>query len=81
MTLDDLFQMVTAGLAGTTPHMASAAVTCISRMVYEYKEELSPELVKQTTAALLVLFSSPAREVVKVRVSACARARLTALGC
>lgn len=32
--------MMAGGLAGATPHMISATVTAISRLVFEYKGEL-----------------------------------------
>ncbi len=66
LTMDDLFQMIVAGLAGTTPHMISATVSCISRVIFEFKEEFSQHLLDQTTAMLLLLLSSPSREVNKV---------------
>lgn len=36
--------MVAAGLAGATPHMISATVTAISRLVFEFKGQSMPEL-------------------------------------
>lgn len=38
--------MVAGGLAGATPHMVSAAVTAISRLVFEFKGNYYSALVK-----------------------------------
>jgi ribosomal RNA-processing protein 12 len=35
--------MVAAGLAGATPHMISATVTAISRLVFEFKGQSMSE--------------------------------------
>lgn len=35
--------MVAAGLAGATPHMISATVTAISRLVFEFKGQSASE--------------------------------------
>lgn len=34
--------MIAGGLAGATPHMISATVTAISRLVFEFKGEHTP---------------------------------------
>lgn len=33
--------MVAAGLAGSTPHMISATITAISRLLFEFKGEFT----------------------------------------
>jgi hypothetical protein len=35
--LNEFFNMVVAGLAGRTPHMISATVTGLSRLLFEFK--------------------------------------------
>ena len=36
-SLEEYITMIAAGLAGATPHMISATVTAISRLVFEFK--------------------------------------------
>ena len=36
-SIEEYMTMVAAGLAGATPHMISATVTAISRLVFEFK--------------------------------------------
>lgn len=39
-TIPEYITMVAAGLAGTSPHMISATITAISRLLFEFKGEL-----------------------------------------
>jgi len=36
-TLDEYVTMVSAGLAGSTPHMISASITALTRILYQFK--------------------------------------------
>ena len=36
-TVEEYMTMIAGGLAGATPHMISATVTAISRLVFEFK--------------------------------------------
>jgi len=36
-SLEEYVTMIAGGLAGATPHMISATVTAISRLVFEFK--------------------------------------------
>jgi ribosomal RNA-processing protein 12 len=36
-SINEYFTMVSAGLAGSTPHMISATITALSRLLYQYK--------------------------------------------
>jgi ribosomal RNA-processing protein 12 len=38
-SVEEYMTMVAGGLAGATPHMISATVTAISRLVFEFKGE------------------------------------------
>lgn len=40
-SIEEYLTMVAGGLAGATPHMISATVTAISRLVFEFKGEES----------------------------------------
>ena len=39
-SLEEYFTMIAGGLAGATPHMISATITAISRLVFEFKGPL-----------------------------------------
>jgi ribosomal RNA-processing protein 12 len=38
-SIDEYMTMVAGGLAGASPHMISATVTAISRLVFEFKSK------------------------------------------
>lgn len=63
----EFIQMVLGGLAARTPHMRSAAVICLSRLVFEFGREdaaitqAMPALLK----TVLMLLHEKAREVIK----------------
>jgi ribosomal RNA-processing protein 12 len=65
--LMEFIQMVLGGLAARTPHMRSAAVICLSRLVFEFGREdaaiaqAMPALLK----TVLMLLHEKAREVIK----------------
>ncbi|KAJ9506030.1 hypothetical protein QJQ45_002495 [Haematococcus lacustris] len=59
-----LFTMVMAGLAGQTPHMISASIMALARLLYEFAPQLQP-LVPQLLPPVLSLLRSRSREVVK----------------
>ncbi|KAF8200713.1 armadillo-type protein [Pholiota molesta] len=63
--IEEFMTMVAGGLAGASPHMISATVTAISRLVFEFKETISPTMHTEILATLLVFLSSANREIVK----------------
>lgn len=68
--LDDVLRVILAGLVGQTPHMMSAAVMALARLLYEFAPQMQgmlPELVP----AVLMLLRSKAREVVKSVLGFC----------
>ena len=66
----DFYQIILGGYAAQTPHMRSAAVMALSRVVFEHAKsdattsEMLPGLLKTT----LLLFREKAREVIKSAV-------------
>ncbi|KAF9159752.1 hypothetical protein DFQ26_006208 [Actinomortierella ambigua] len=64
-TIGEYFTMVTAGLAGTTPHMVSAAITSLSRLLFEFHTELDRNMVSEMIATMQLFVNSSNREVVK----------------
>lgn len=65
-TLTEYLTMVSAGLAGNSPHMISATITSLSRLVYEFKEQLPRSTLEEVVSTMSVfLTSSPNREIIK----------------
>ncbi|KAJ3546583.1 hypothetical protein NM688_g5502 [Phlebia brevispora] len=64
-SVEEYLTMVAGGLAGATPHMISATVTAISRLVFEFRDSISPSMHTEIFTTLLVFVSSSNREIVK----------------
>ena len=52
-----------AGLAGTTPHMISASIISLSRLVYEYSSRVA-ELAPPLLESVMLLLEHKSREIV-----------------
>ncbi|KAF3766014.1 NUC173-domain-containing protein [Cryphonectria parasitica EP155] len=63
--IEEFFTMVSAGLAGGTPHMISATITAISRILYEFRESLSTETLSELVQTMDLFLTSNNREIVK----------------
>ncbi|KAL2290019.1 hypothetical protein FJTKL_00556 [Diaporthe vaccinii] len=63
--IEEFFTMVSAGLAGSTPHMISASITAISRILYDFKDSLSPETLAEIVQTMDLFLTSNNREIVK----------------
>ncbi|KAH8107256.1 ribosomal RNA-processing protein 12 [Cristinia sonorae] len=63
--IEEYMTMVAGGLAGATPHMISATITAISRLVFEFKDSIPAQMHSEIFATLLVFLSSANREIVK----------------
>ncbi|KAJ7647107.1 armadillo-type protein [Roridomyces roridus] len=63
--IQEFMTMVAGGLAGASPHMISATVTAISRLVFEFKDVIPMSMHGEILATLLVFISSANREIVK----------------
>lgn len=59
-----MFVMVLAGLVGQTPHMQSATVMALARLVYEFASELEG-FMPRLLPAVVSLLRTKSREVVK----------------
>ncbi|TKY89072.1 hypothetical protein EX895_001603 [Sporisorium graminicola] len=64
-SISEYLTMVAAGLAGTTPHMISATITALSRLVYEFKETLEQSVLDELLSTIEVYVQSANREIVK----------------
>ncbi|EED15540.1 pre-rRNA processing protein Rrp12, putative [Talaromyces stipitatus ATCC 10500] len=63
--LEEFFTMVSAGLAGTSPHMVAASVTALSRLFFEYRTELTPETLSNLVETVELFLTSNNREIVR----------------
>ncbi|KAI0332309.1 NUC173-domain-containing protein [Cubamyces sp. BRFM 1775] len=63
--IEEYLTMIAGGLAGATPHMISATVTAISRLVFEFKDSISTQMQTEIFGTLLVFLGSANREIVK----------------
>ncbi|TFK68676.1 NUC173-domain-containing protein [Pluteus cervinus] len=64
-SIEEYMTMVAGGLAGASPHMISASITAISRLVFEFKDIISPETHSEIVTTSLVFLTSANREIVK----------------
>ena len=76
-SIGEYFLMVSAGLAGSSQHMISAAITALSRMLYEFKgnlalrggqlrvDDLPAGLVDDLLSTMEVFLTSKSREIAR----------------
>jgi ribosomal RNA-processing protein 12 len=64
-SLEEYFTMVSAGLAGSTPHMVSASITALTRILYHFRETLSPETLTDLVQTMDLFLTSNNREIVR----------------
>ncbi|KAK6500788.1 hypothetical protein TWF506_003551 [Arthrobotrys conoides] len=64
-SLEDFVLMVCAGLASPEAHMISATVTAVTRVLYEFKDDLKPETVSELVTTMDAFLTSNNREIVR----------------
>ncbi|KAL8674398.1 MAG: hypothetical protein Q9168_001190 [Polycauliona sp. 1 TL-2023] len=64
-SLEEFFTMVSAGLVGETPHMVSASITALTRILYEYHGQLPQNVVEDLVSTLTLFLTSNNREIVR----------------
>ncbi|KAG2015784.1 hypothetical protein CC2G_009019 [Coprinopsis cinerea AmutBmut pab1-1] len=64
-SMEEFMTMMAGGLAGASPHMISATITAISRLVFEFKDTISTTMHSEILSTILVFLSSANREIVK----------------
>ncbi|KZF19966.1 NUC173-domain-containing protein [Xylona heveae TC161] len=64
-TIEEYFTMVSAGLAGSTPHMISASITALTRILYHFRESLSEAVVTDLVQTMDLFLTSNNREIVR----------------
>jgi ribosomal RNA-processing protein 12 len=64
-TLEEYFTMVSAGLAGSAPHMVSASITALTRIMWEFKDEVDQNMLSELVSTLDLFLTSKNREIVR----------------
>jgi len=64
-SLEEYFTMVSAGLACSTPHMVSASITALTRILYHFRETLKPETLTDLVQTMDLFLTSNNREIVR----------------
>ncbi|WYZ36744.1 hypothetical protein EsH8_II_000250 [Colletotrichum jinshuiense] len=63
--IEEFLTMVSAGLVGSTPHMISASITALSRVLYEFRRSFSTETLADLVQTMDLFLTSNNREIVK----------------
>ncbi|KAF2446900.1 NUC173-domain-containing protein [Karstenula rhodostoma CBS 690.94] len=64
-SLDEYFTMVSAGLAASTPHMISASITAVTRILFEFHDRVSKEAIQNLVEIMDMFLQNPNREIVQ----------------
>jgi ribosomal RNA-processing protein 12 len=64
-SLEEYFTMVSAGLAGSTPHMISASITALTRLLYEFHSRVHESTVRDLVQTMDLFLTSNNREIVQ----------------
>ena len=64
-SLEEYFTMVSAGLVGSTPHMVSASITALTRLLYEFHDQLPKPTIEDMLETLGLFLTSASREIVR----------------
>ncbi|POW14134.1 hypothetical protein PSTT_03137 [Puccinia striiformis] len=66
-SIEEYFKMISAGLAAHSPHMISATIAALSRVLFEFHDELSRNTVDELVSTIEFL-NSPNREIAKTAI-------------
>lgn len=64
-SLEEFFTMVSAGLAGSSPHMVAASVTALSRLFFDFHAQLAPSVRVDLVQTVELFLTSNNREIVR----------------
>ena len=64
-SLEEFFTMVSAGLVGSTPHMVSASITALTRILYEFALQLPHTVIEDLVQTMDLFLTSTSREIVR----------------
>ncbi|EGG08288.1 uncharacterized protein MELLADRAFT_85044 [Melampsora larici-populina 98AG31] len=69
-SIDEFLKIVSAGLAGGSPHMIAATMMALSRVIFEFHNDLSNDSIQEILRIVLIfLNSSNNREIIKTTIS------------
>ncbi|OAL50282.1 ribosomal RNA-processing protein 12 [Pyrenochaeta sp. DS3sAY3a] len=63
-SLEEYFTMVSAGLAASTPHMISASVTAVTRILYQFQDRVSKDTITNLCDLMDIFLQNSNREIV-----------------
>ncbi len=63
-SLEEYFTMVAAGLVGSSPHVISASITAITRILYRFHNSLSESAISDLVQTMDLFLTSSSREIV-----------------
>ena len=63
--LEEFFTMIAAGLVGNTPHMISATITALTRVLYHFIDKLPHPVLEDLLQTIAVFLTSNDREIVR----------------
>lgn len=64
-SLEEYFTMVSAGLAASTPHMISASITAVTRILFQFHNRISKETIANLCDLMDIFLQNPNREIVQ----------------
>lgn len=64
-TIEEFFTMVSAGLAGSSPHMVAASVTALSRLFFDFHTQIQPTVRSDLVQTVELFLTSNNREIVR----------------
>lgn len=67
-SVEEYFKMISAGLAGSSPHMISASIAALSRVLFEFHTDLSRATIEELVSTIEIFLNSPNREIAKTAI-------------
>jgi len=64
-SLEEYFTMVSAGLAASTPHMISASITAVTRILFQFHTQIAHETIANLCDLMDIFLQNPNREIVQ----------------
>ncbi|KAF1938887.1 NUC173-domain-containing protein, partial [Clathrospora elynae] len=64
-SLEEYVTMVSAGLAASTPHMISASITAVTRILYEFHTRIPTDSITNLCDLMDIFLQNPNREIVR----------------
>jgi ribosomal RNA-processing protein 12 len=65
LNFGEFTMMIVAGLAGSTANMQSATISCLARLLFEFRNDMEDSLIAELVTTIVCMLQSPNREVIK----------------